>query len=140
MKACVVDASVWVSAQDSTDPFCKRSRAFLSHAVATGIALHVPALAKLEVACALARKLRDSAEGERLANFVLNATNAKEQAMSTALLAKSLSIGTAKFLRGADAIYIAAAELLRCNLISWDKEHLQRAGAWKPDDWLDANP
>ncbi len=140
MKSCVVDASVWVSAQDATDPFCKQSRAFLSHAIAMGTALHVPALAKLEIACALARKLRDPGQGERLAASILNAAHAKEQAVNTTLLAKSLAIGTTKCLRGADAVYAATAEHLRCTLVSWDKEHLDRAGAWKPNDWLDANP
>jgi len=60
--------------------------------------------------------------------------------MDSMLLAKALAMGTTKFLRGADAIYSAAAELTGCALVSWDKEHLQRAGALTPDDWLLANP
>ena len=34
----------------------------------------------------------------------------------------------------------ATAEVLGCGLVSWDKEHLKRAGALTPDDWMAANP
>jgi len=63
-----VDASVWIAAQDPADPFCTRSRSFFNQTVAAGIVIHVPAFARVEVACALARKLRNSDQGERLAS------------------------------------------------------------------------
>ena len=140
MRAVAVDASVWIAAQDPADPFCTQSRLFFSHAVTAGTIVHVPAFARVEVACALARKLRDAVQGERLANLVLKTAGAKEHAANQALLAKALALGTTKFLRGADAIYSATAEIAGCTLVSWDKEHLQRAGALTPDDWLVANP
>ncbi|MBN8457034.1 MAG: PIN domain-containing protein [Verrucomicrobia bacterium] len=139
MSALAVDASVWVAAQDPTDPFCTASRAFLTHALVHRITLHVPAIARVEVACALARRLRDSAEGLRLANLLLSTAGAKEHPMSAALLANALSTGTTGFLRGADAIYAATAEMLGCQLVSWDKEHVRRAGAVLPDRWLTTN-
>ena len=135
-----MDASVWIAAQDPADPFCTRSRLFLSHAVAAGIIVQVPTFARVEVACALARKLRNAVQGERLANLVFKTAGAKEQPVNSMLLAKALALGTTKFLRGADAIYAATAEIVGCALVSWDKEHLQRAGALTPDDWLIANP
>lgn len=140
MRAVAVDASVWIAAQDAADPYCTQSRLFFSHAVTAGVIVHVPAFARVEVACALARKLRDAVQGERLANLVLKTAGAKEHAVNQALLAKALALGTTKFLRGADAIYSATAEIAGCTLVSWDKEHLQRAGALTPDDWLLANP
>jgi predicted nucleic acid-binding protein len=140
MNAVTVDASVLVAAQDSSDPFCLGSRAFLSQALAKGITLHVPAFARVEVACALARKLRNPGEAARLANLLFSTTNAREHPMSAALLAKALSRGTAQFLRGADATYVATADTNGCQLVSWDKEHLRHAGALRPDQWLAANP
>lgn len=140
MSAVAVDASVWIAAQDPADPFCARSRAFLSHAVAAGVVVHVPAFARVEVACALARKLRVSLPAERLANLLFKTAGAKEHPVNAALLAKALSIGTTKFLRGADALYCATSEIAACGLVSWDNEHLRRAGALTPDDWLLANP
>lgn len=47
---------------------------------------------------------------------------------------------TSRFLRGGDALYVATAEIAGCVLVSWDKEHIQGAGALSPDDWVIANP
>jgi len=140
MSAVAVDASVWTAAQDVGDPCCTRSRGFLAHVVATGTIIHVPAYARVEVACALARRLRSATKGQRLANLVLAAANANEHPVNAALLAKAVSFGTAKFLRGADALYSATADLAGCDLVSWDKEHIQRAGALTPDEWVIVNP
>ena len=140
MSAVAVDASVWIAAQDRIDPYCTPSRVFFSHAVAAGILIHVPAFARVEVACALARKLRNSLQAERLANLVFTSASAKEHPVNAVLLAKALSLGTTKFLHGADALYSATAEVVGCDLVSWDREHLQRAGAVTPDHWLLANP
>lgn len=140
MSAVAVDASVWVAAQDSTDPLCAPSRLFISHALSAGVVLHVPAFALVEVTCALSRKLRNAARGQRLANLIFNTTSAKQHPVNAALLAKASSIGSANFLRGADALYAATAEIAGCNLVSWDNEHIQRARAMRPDDWVIANP
>jgi predicted nucleic acid-binding protein len=140
MRGVAVDASVWIAAQDPADPVCTRSRLFFSHAVVAGIAVQVPEFARVEVACALARKLRNPLQGERLANLVFKTAGAKEHPVNPVLLAKALALGTTRFLRGADALYSATAEIVGCTLVSWDKEHLQRAGALTPDDWLLANP
>ena len=140
MSAVVVDASVWIAAQDPADPFCARSRAFFGHIVASGIVVHVPAFACVEVACALARKLRNSLSAEHLANLLFQTSGAREHPVNGSLLAKALSVGTTRFLRGADALYSATAEMAACELVSWDHEHLRRAGALTPDDWLLANP
>ncbi len=115
-------------------------QAFFNHLVAAGIVIQVPTFARVEVACALARKLRNSVQGERLAILVFKTAGAKEHPVDSMLLAKSLALGTIKFLRGADAMYSATAEIVGCALVSWDKEHLNRADALTPDDWLVANP
>ena len=111
MSAVTVDASVWVAAQDPADPFCAASRLFFRHALAAGAIIHVPAFARVETACALARKLRNPVQAERLANIVFKTAGAKEHPVNTALLAKALSVGTTRFLRGADALYAATAEI-----------------------------
>jgi len=135
----VVDASVWIAAQDKSDPNCMPSRRFFAHVIVAGTVIHVPAYARLEVACAVARKLRNAAKGQRLTNLTLTAANAKEHLINSALLTKPLATGTARFLRGADALYAATADLAGCALVSWDTEHIQRAGASTPDDWISAN-
>jgi predicted nucleic acid-binding protein len=140
MNAVAVDASVWVAAQDLSDPLNAASRLFFSHTVSSGVTIHVPAFAHVEVACALGRKLRDEAKAQRLANLIFDTTAAKQHAVNTILLSKALAVGSSKFLRGADALYSATAEIVGCDLVSWDKEHIQRAGAVSPDNWVVANP
>ena len=56
------------------------------------------------------------------------------------LLSTALRRGPSKFLRGADALYAATAELTGSTLVAWDNELIQRAGAISPTDWLHANP
>lgn len=140
MNAVAVDASVWIAAQDPADSFCTSSREFLSRILAAGIVVHVPAFARVEVACALARKLRDPGQAERLVNLLFETSGAKEHPVNAALLDKALTIGITRFLRGADALYCATAALVSCELVSWDNEHLRRASARTPDDWLLSNP
>lgn len=140
MRAVVVDASVWIAGQDASDPCSEVSRRFFSRIVTGGGLIHVPAFARVEVACALARKLRNPDQGERLADLFFKTVGAKEHPVNTALLAKSLSLGTKQFLRGADALYAATAVIAACDLVSWDQEHLHRAGGLTPEDWLLANP
>lgn len=140
MSAVAVDASVWVAAQDARDPCCPQSRQFFAHAVATETLIHVPAFARVELACALARRLRNAATAQRLASLALASANAREHPVNTALLAKALSVGASKFLRGADALYCATSDLVGCDLVSWDEEHIARAGALTPEAWLIANP
>jgi len=140
MSAVTVDASVWIASQDATDACSRQSRAFLMKAVTDGADIHVPAYARVEVACVLARKFRRAAKGQRLAGQVLAAANTQVTTVNEALLASALAVGTTMFLRGADALYAATAELTGSTLVSWDKEHIQRAGGLTPADWLAANP
>ena len=60
--------------------------------------------------------------------------------VDTALIVAALRLGTDTFLRGADALYAATAQLTGSTLISWNRELIQRAGALSPTDWLAANP
>lgn len=54
------------------------------------------------------------------------------------LVAHAFELDTEGFLRGADALYVAAAARTQSTLVSWDGEHLARGGAVSPDAWLEA--
>jgi predicted nucleic acid-binding protein len=133
-------ASVWIAAADATDKFHQASRDLLRKVVADGIAVIQPAFGRTEVACALARRLRDGAQGQQLTHSLMNRMVTSEIAMDVAFLTTAENIGTSQFLRGGDALYAAAAQQSQSPLISWDNEHLQRAGGITPADWLAANP
>jgi len=140
MTDLTVDASVWVAAADRRDAFHEESRSFLAAVVVEGVQIIVPAFATIEVACALARKLQGAAIGRRLAHDVLSSSSALERPVDASLLATALQVGTDVRLRGADALYAATAQLANAQLISWDNELVERAGALTPTAWLDANP
>jgi predicted nucleic acid-binding protein len=135
-----IDASVWIAAADATDKFHQPSRGLLRKVVADGIAVIQPSFGRTEVACALARRLRDGAQGQQLTHSLMNRMVTSEIAMDVAFLTATENIGTSQFLRGADALYATTAQQSQGPLISWDNEHLQRAGGITPTDWLAANP
>ncbi len=140
MSDLTVDASVWVAAADPRDHFHGESEMFLAAAEQQGVRIVLPAFARVEVACALARKLGSQTQARRLAEHVLALNVVVDVPVDADLLESALQRGTSSYLRGADALYAATAQLTGAQLISWDNELVQRAGALTPTAWLDANP
>ncbi|MDR5675325.1 MAG: type II toxin-antitoxin system VapC family toxin [Armatimonadota bacterium] len=132
----VVDASVWVAAGDRSDPFCRQSRAFLVEVARRRMPVLLPAIARVEVACALARRLRDPAGARMLTEELMHGPMVRELPVGARLLARAVEEGTALFLRGPDALYVAAARMEQAEIVSWDAEHIRRAGARTPQAWL----
>ncbi len=135
MTPLVVDASVWVAAADSTDALSAPSRALLRAAMRQQHFIALPAIARLEVACALSRRLRDPRRGRELADGLLQSPLVTELKPGP-LLADALTVGTESFLRASDAFYAAVARSEDGIIISWDEELVRRANAVTPDAWL----
>ncbi|HEX5136582.1 MAG TPA: PIN domain-containing protein [Planctomycetota bacterium] len=140
MPGVAVDSSVWVAAADPADRFCAASRAFFTAVVRHRSSIHIPAFAHVEVACAIARRTRDGSGARRLAQAMLAVGPVEEVATDRALLARALLAGTTAFLRGADALFVAATQATGATLVSWNDELVQRGGAVTPSDWMAANP
>ena len=121
-----IDASVWIAAADAKDLFHQPSRELLRWIVSTSAEIVQPSFARAEVACALARRVRDSTKGRVLTHTVMDRIVTTEVAMDKAFLTAAEDLGTSQFLRGADALYAATAQENHSTLISWDNEHLQR--------------
>src|SRR5215210_1803980 len=102
-----VDASVWVAAVDQLDAFHDESQLFLAAVSVQGIRLIVPAFVDAEVACAVARKFRDPEAGRTLSQDILQANGVVYVNIDTAMIEAAIRVGTAAFLRGADALYAA---------------------------------
>jgi predicted nucleic acid-binding protein len=139
VTALVVDASVWVAAADATDPFSEPSRRFLETLAAEALPIALPALARIEVACALARRLRDAPAARRIADRMVRSPLVSEHVLDVVLVDAAVTAGTGAFLRAADAIYLALARSLGAAVVTWDGELIQRAGALTPADWLAAS-
>ena len=140
MSGVTVDASVWVAAAELSDLNSGQSRAFLAGLIERRTRINVPAFARIEVACALARRRRDPHLARRLTDAMLTPERVIHMPVNAALLTQALLLGTGAFLRGADTLYAATAQLSDSQLISWDNELVQRAGALTPSIWLVNNP
>jgi predicted nucleic acid-binding protein len=135
VTALVVDASVWVSAADAADKLSAPSRTFLRTVMRQRDPIALPAIARLEVACALSRRLRDARQGRDLADRLLLSPLITEIDLGS-LLGTALTVGTESFLRAGDAFYAAVATDEDRLIISWDEELLRRANAVTPSAWL----
>nr|MBA2290869.1 type II toxin-antitoxin system VapC family toxin [Gemmatimonadales bacterium] len=127
MIAVVIDASVWVAAVDPGDSAHDASERFLVTIAATQCQVVVPTIARVEVACALARRFGDPTRAAELADALFDARFVHEQIVDASLAARALTLGTAAKLRGADALYAAVAEREGAALVTLDHEMLDRA-------------
>lgn len=138
MRTLVVDASVWVSAADATDALSEVSRTFLAGVVARQLPMALPEMARIEIACALARRLRDAEQGRSLTERMLGSPLVRTYSLNRARLREAIQVGTSSLLRSGDALYAALAEGLEGEVVSWDRELVERAGALTPQSWIDA--
>ena len=136
MTALVIDASVWVSAADPTDAMSEPSRAFLSQVAARELPIVMPEFAKLEIACALARRFRNAERGRSLADRMLESPRMSTYSANRAVVRRAIELGTRDYLRAGDALYAAVARAVEGQLVSWDRELIASAGAVTPDSWI----
>ena len=137
MNALVVDASVWVAAADAGDHSWELSRSFLTVAAARDTTILVPAFAEVEIACALARRTRDSQMGRKLSSDILQSLVHEVRETDSTNIRRSVTVGTDRILRGGDALYAALADSAGAQLVSWDNELVSRANAITPEMWLE---
>ena len=136
MTTLIVDASVWVAAADPTDAMSDPSRDFLSQVAARELPIALPDFAKLEIACALARRLHSAEHGRSLADQILGSPLITTYPLNRAMLQQCVQVGTWTFLRAGDAVYTALAKELDGDVVTWDRELIDRAGALTPLDWM----
>jgi predicted nucleic acid-binding protein len=134
-----IDANVWVAAADRNDLFSSPSRAFLKEVARQRLRIFLPTFARVEIACALARRRQSASVGIRLADSMLASAHVELVALDAQFLAHALFLGTRHVLRSGDALYVAAADLSGATLISWDDELMRRTQAQTPSEWFAAN-
>ncbi len=136
MSRVVVDANVWVAATDRRVPHYADSTSCLLRLRELDWMVLVPSLARVEVACALARLFQNPAQARRITGGMLRSVRAAELPLDAGAVERAQLIGTEQYLRAADAIYAAEAVSAGIPLISWDNELIKRAGAMSPSTWL----
>jgi len=122
----VVDASVCVSAILPEDRFNTQSVTWLMHASATEVRV-TPNLALAEVAGAVAHRTGQAALGVAAARRIEETPSLRVVSLTHQVGVVATRLAAILSLRGADAVYVALAELLGGSLVTWDQEHLARA-------------
>lgn len=123
----VVDASVVVSRLVLHDVHHEASRRWLTRHVAEGGLVIAPALLLPEVAGAVARRTGEPRLARRAVDAVLRLPALRLIPVDDVLARTAARLAGRLGVRGADAIYIAAAVGLRLPLITWDIEQRDRA-------------
>ena len=124
----VVDASVVVSRLVPHDVHHEATRAWLTEHVARGGLLIAPTLLLAEVAGAVARRTGKARLARRAVAAVLQLPGLRLVSLDEALARTAANLAGQLRVRGADAVYIAAAAALGVPLATWDLEQRERAG------------
>ena len=121
----VLDASVWVAAALADELRHSETRAWLRGLAAEPLV--IPTLGLVELGGAVRRRTGSAALAreavaavERLPNLVIVLPDAR-------VWAASVRIATTRAIRGADAVYIAIADILGMPLATWDIQQRERA-------------
>ena len=134
----VVDASVWVSALVPADVHHAASRGWLEARLREGTPLIAPVILLAEVGGAIARRTGDTRLGQRAVDALLAFPNLRLVPVEGRLGGEAARLAVRLRLRGADAVYVAAAALLGVPLVTWDVEQRERAApvvqGWAPGD------
>ena len=129
MPDAVVDASVWVSRMVPGDVHHDRCQAWFEAQTAAGGLLVAPVLLLPEVAGAISRRTGRSGLAQRAVDLIQALPSLRLVSVdpTSARLAAQLAADYA--LRGADALYVAAAHQLGLPLVTLDSEQLDRSRA-----------
>lgn len=123
----VADASVLVAWFYPADQHHSRSRTWLRRYLLAGGHIYAPVLLQSEVAGALTRRTGNRGIGERAIRWIRQIPELELVPIDTALGERAAVLAVDLQLRGADAVYVAVADLLQVELVTWDQEQITRS-------------
>jgi predicted nucleic acid-binding protein len=129
MRLLAIDSSVFVSAARPSEIGHVESTAFLTWVRNTRPRLFLPTLVMAEVATALSRTGSEPGLAQQYAMAVGQLPNTVMVALDEGLARQSAALGAQHRLRGADAVYLASAALFAAELVTLDREQLERGVA-----------
>lgn len=124
----VVDASVFVAVYHPQDLYHQASLTWLQTHTIAGRPLVIPTLALAELAGAISRRTGDSQRGDLAVQELRALPRLYVLNIDEALGLHAASIAANLRLRGADAVYVAVADIHGIGVVSWDTEILERGG------------
>lgn len=132
-----VDASVFVASCRPHEAGCAASCGFLRQVRREGVALIEPAILPVEIAASMARGQEDARLALEYVEKVLSLPYLILHVLDAITARRAVAIALQCRLRGADALYVAAAAQYGARLVTLDAEQLARApaevAACKPD-------
>ena len=123
----VVDASVWVSRLVPPDVHHAASRRWMARHTADGGVLVAPVLLLPETAGAISRRTGTPELAHRAVNRLLRLRSLRLVPVDGRLAEAAARLAADLGLRGADAVYVATAQLLNIPLVTWDSDQQARA-------------
>lgn len=126
MRLLTIDSSVFVSAARPREPGHKDCTAFLAWVRKERPRLFLPTLLMVEVASALRRTGSAPNLAREYALAIGQLPNVVLVALDEGVARRSAALGCQHGLRGADAVFLASAALFAADLITLDREQLQR--------------
>jgi predicted nucleic acid-binding protein len=123
----VVDASVLVSQLVPHDVHHAASRAWLTRHITDGGLVIAPALLLPEIASAVSRRTGEPELAQRAVEALARLPGFRLVPVDDRLADAAATLAGRLRLRGADAVYIATAAILRLPLCTWDVEQRERA-------------
>lgn len=121
-----IDASVFVSAFTPTEPAHQASKAFMLHVREQSIPIIVPLLVLPEISAALSRGQGKPELGKAFSRELRNFPNTTFISVDETVADLAVAIAANNRLRGSDAVYAAVALRFGTELITLDREQLDR--------------
>ena len=121
-----VDASVFVNAFSPTEADSDHSWDYINTLKRAGTPIIVPTLLLPEIAASISRKQGNAALGIQLAQQVRDIPHLTLISLDETLADQAVEIAATRRLRGSDAVYAAVALRFGAQLVTLDREQLER--------------
>ena len=123
----VIDASVWVASFVESDVHHRASIDWLTGQLDIGATVVSPVLTLPEIAGAVVRRTSQESLGMRATEMMLRLPNLRLVPVDLRLSRLAADIAARLRVRGADSVYVGLAKALGIPLVTWDREHMERA-------------
>ena len=139
-----IDASVLIAAAIRDEPAHAAAADALRRVTGSGLEIHQPAIALVEITSAAARRTGDGAFARRVGQAMLAMPGLVVHALDADAALIAATLASDLRLRVADAVYAATALASGTTLMTLDAELVDRAGsvvpAITPSDWIAKRP
>jgi predicted nucleic acid-binding protein len=129
VRLLTIDSSVFVSAARRAERGNAESTTFLAWVRESRPRLFLPTLLMAEVAAALSRTGSADGLAQQYALAIGQLPNTVLVALDEGLARQAAALGAQHKLRGADSVFLASAALFAAELVTLDREQLQRGAS-----------